>query len=193
MSTLRQPTFPPDPPPNAHTSPPRRPPSQRTPYPSVKRRGRERALPPPPPAPVVETDAEVDEAEWAAFEADIALTKQEASTTTTITNPPPSAVIYAAPTGPGAPTISPGLDQKAALVEDEAKLDREDAQNKLAEEFEEMESLESRVQRLKEQREALRVKALGAGGNRMEVTLNNEDEEDEEDDYEDEDWIHFSR
>lgn len=77
----------------------------------------------------------------------------------------------------------------------DAAFDREDAQNKLVEEFEEMESLESRVQKLKEQREALRAKAAETVGGRMDVTLNGVgDEVDEDDEEEDEDdWIHFSR
>ena len=103
---------------------------------------------------------------------------------------PSSAVISAAPTGPDGPTLTEDSEAR----EDEAALDREDAQNKLVEEFEEMETLESRVQKLKEQREALRAKAAESVGGRMDVTINARGEDEDEDEYEDEDdWIHFSR
>ncbi|RPB29532.1 hypothetical protein L211DRAFT_832240 [Terfezia boudieri ATCC MYA-4762] len=146
-------------------------------------------LPTPESDPPITTD--INEAEWAAFKAEIAEAEAtvSATTTTTITIPP-SAVISAAPTGRDG---RPSTEDSEAL-EDEATLDREDAQNKLVEEFEEMESLESRVQKLKEQREALRAKAAESAAGRMDITINRggddevEDEEDEEDD-----WIHFSR
>lgn len=147
----------------------------------------------PPPAPKGEppTTTDIDEDEWAAFEADIAETEVTVSATTNITTIPSSAVISAAPTGPGEPTTT----KDSEVREDEAALDREDAQNKLVEEFEEMESLESRVQKLKEQREVLRAKAAESVGGRMDVTINGgrEDDDEDEDEDEEDDWIHFSR
>ncbi|KAF8422631.1 hypothetical protein EV426DRAFT_643137 [Tirmania nivea] len=139
--------------------------------------------------PPITTD--IDENEWAAFEADIAET--EATISTTAITIPSSAVISAAPTGPDG-TLS---TEDSEAREDEVALDREDAQNKLVQEFEEMESLESRVQRLKEQREALRAKAAESVGERMDLTINrggeDEDEDEDEDVDEEEDWIHFSK
>ncbi|KAI5807438.1 hypothetical protein DFH27DRAFT_650947 [Peziza echinospora] len=157
----------------------------------------------------------VDEDEWAAFEADIAEVEESsvppATTTHTIAHtsilPPNSSgsVISAAPTGPGsgATNNNGNLDSVSdrAGRDEDAQLDREDAQNKLAEEFDEMEGLEGRVRRLKEQREALRVKARDVEMARMEVVGHGEggegeDEVDEDEDEDDEgvdDWIHFRR
>ena len=99
-------------------------------------------------------------------------------------------MISAAPTGPGGHVSVDNGD----LFEDEAAFDREDAQNKLVQEFEEMESLESRVQKLKEQREALRAKAVTTAKSRMEVIpIRSGDDDGEDYDDDDDDWIHLSR
>ena len=147
---------------------------------------RDRATAPPTTEPP-SISGDVNEEEWAAFEAEIAETEATIPATSII---PSSAVISAAPTGPGG-HVSVGNED---LFEDEAAFDREDAQNKLVQEFEEMESLESRVQKLKEQREALRAKAVSTAKSRMEVMPNRSGDDDAEDDEDDEDdWIHLSR
>ncbi|RYP10583.1 hypothetical protein DL764_000553 [Monosporascus ibericus] len=106
----------------------------------------------------------VDEAEWAAFEAEIA-----------------AADIPAAPTGPRAYDEAAAVISAPALTAEQAKSleeenerrrtqlldtaiadEREDAAASLLAEFEEMEELEDRVRRLKERREELRK--AGAGG-----------------------------
>ncbi|KAL9635599.1 MAG: hypothetical protein Q9164_003355 [Protoblastenia rupestris] len=106
----------------------------------------------------------IDEAEWAAFERDIA-------------TPPPSSPKAAAPSAlMAAATISAAPLSAAEIAarekeeervsgrerrEVELEAEKEDAARALEEEFDEMEGLEERVRRLREKREMLR---MGVGG-----------------------------
>lgn len=118
--------------------------------------------------------AEVDEDEWAAFQADVAETVGVVTSSVM--------VIEAAPTTNNH-AVAP---EEQDSIDDYTKGEEEDAKQKLIDEFEEMEGLEQRVLRLKERREALKNKAPAT---RMEVAKiepddqkGEEDEEDEEDD-----------
>lgn len=156
----------------------------------------------------------VDEAEWAAFEAEMSALDVPA---------PPAAAINGV-SAPGHPyadaTISaPALSaaQLAAKSEEEehgrrkhaleAEIadEREEATRALEEEFEDMEELENRVRRLKERREELRKEsvmnlrgaaALKAGTvegkeNLRNGELNEKDEEEDDDEDEVDDWDGF--
>lgn len=131
----------------------------------------------------------VDEDEWAAFEADIATAEAQAKAEN-------DAVI-------SAPAISAQELAKKTAEEDyatkkerqEAELegDKEDAARKMVEELEEMEGLEARVRKLREKREALRKKESLAPINTEPVRPSHVDipeEEDEDEDYDD-DWDNF--
>jgi zinc finger protein 830 len=137
-------------------------------------------------------DANVDEDEWAAFEADIAAAE----------------VVPAAMVGNGEGVISAPAMTAAELkakdaeednkrrrerLEAEAEGDKEDAARKLEEEFEEMESLEERVRRLREKREALRRKdpLVPAREVPVEKAEAMEDDEDDDDEEDDDDWDGF--
>ncbi|PHH68783.1 hypothetical protein CDD82_272 [Ophiocordyceps australis] len=142
--------------------------------------------------------AQVDEAEWAAFEAEMAAAEKK---------PRPAmgdATVISAP--PMTAEQSAALKQKAAEPKDtaQAKVDiedeREEARRALENEFDEMLDLEERVQRLRERRESLRRSALDktrdaatTNGKTTEVDGhdddNHDDEEDEdEDEDEEDDW-----
>ena len=141
-------------------------------------------------------DANVDENEWAAFEADIAAAEAKAEQV---------------PMGNGEGVISaPAITaaelrqreaeednkRKRERLEAEAEGDKEDAARKLEEEFEEMESLEERVRRLREKRETLRTKE-----SKLPLVIPPEadvkkagevdDDEDDDEDYDDEEWDGF--
>ncbi|KAG0633929.1 hypothetical protein HOY80DRAFT_575010 [Tuber brumale] len=103
---------------------------------------------------------DVDEDEWAAFQAEVAV---ESSSAAIPGVPPVATVITAAPT-----LNSAGGEQEQRIDDDYGKGEEEDAKQKLLDEFEEMESLEQRVLRLKERREALKSKHP-ITGTRMEV------------------------
>ncbi|CZR59911.1 uncharacterized protein PAC_09806 [Phialocephala subalpina] len=135
-------------------------------------------------------EPDVDEDEWAAFEADIATAEAQAQAEN-------DAVI-------SAPAISAQELAKKTAEEDytakkerqEAELegDKEDAARKMEEELEEMEGLEARVRKMREKREALRKKeSLAPISNEVvppaSVDIPEEDEEDDED-YDD-DWDNF--
>jgi zinc finger protein 830 len=138
------------------------------------------------------------EAEWAAFQADIADSPPHyiATDTAAIVN---AASISAPPTtfnfGEG---LSERHDEEARRGADE----KEEAQLRLLDEFEEMESLEARVSRLKARREALKVQRSstetdiggreGAGGISLELggrekPVSIQEDEDEDDGSDDED------
>lgn len=135
-------------------------------------------------------EPDVDEDEWAAFEADIATAEAQAQ----VEN---DAII-------SAPAISAQELAKKTAEEDytakkerqEAELegDKEDAARKMEEELQEMESLEARVKKMREKREALRKKEGLVPINsdvvppaRVEIP---EEDEDEDEDYDD-DWDNF--
>lgn len=122
------------------------------------------ALPPPSPDPVkaaappaqANSQPAIDEAEWAAFERDVA------------TPPPPGpfsnqSIISAAPIS--ASELAEQEEQKAkeegkAKPDTDMEHEKEDAARALEQEFDEMEELETRVKRLREKREELRRKTL---------------------------------
>lgn len=109
---------------------------------------------PPPPKPEAQTD--IDEAEWAAFERDVATPPPDLRPAPeVITN----AKIVAKPVT--AEELRMQAQETAAskreLREAEVEGEEEDATRALEDEFDEMEALEQRVRRLREQREALRM------------------------------------
>jgi hypothetical protein len=133
---------------------------------------------------------DVDEDEWAAFEADIAAA--EVPTTNyddgVISAPAMSAAELAAK--------EKEEDNKRKRERHEAELegDKEDAARKLEDEFEEMESLEQRVKRLREKREALRKKESVvelAPTTIPETNIDVEDDDDDDDEDDDDDWNGF--
>ena len=139
--------------------------------------------------PLKPTD--VDEDEWAAFEADIAVLKE----------PTAADAVISAPAMTAAEVEARSLEESNATRKErhEAELegDKEDAARKLEVEFEEMEGLEERVRRLREKREALRSKS---GTYQMHSTAipppgtgtGTSDVEDDEDDEDDDDgWDGF--
>ncbi|KAI2609661.1 uncharacterized protein GGS25DRAFT_485659 [Hypoxylon fragiforme] len=115
--------------------------------------------------------AAVDEAEWAAFEAEVVATPVTPTNTSTNTNPYTSDAIISAPALSTAQLAAKSREEenerrKHLLLDGEIADEREDATRALEAEFEEMEELESRVRRLKERREALRKGGKGRKGRR---------------------------
>ena len=104
------------------------------------------------------TEQSIDEAEWAAFERDVA-------------TPPPAlssvpsalmaqATISAAPVSAASLAAQEKAEERASgreRREAEVEAEKDDAARLLEEEFDEMESLEERVRRLREKREELRI------------------------------------
>ncbi|KAI1486506.1 hypothetical protein F5X96DRAFT_654693 [Biscogniauxia mediterranea] len=172
------------------------------------------------PASAAVQPSAVDEAEWAAFEAEMA-DEPEPQPQPSI----PAAAVYAQPSI-SAPALT--AEQLAAksqeeanerrkhLLEAEIADEREDATRALEAEFEEMEELEGRVRRLKERRDELLSRRGGANSGSNEVDMKTgdevatagkgsvsvgkenrgegeeeEDDEDDEDDEEEDDWDAF--
>ncbi|KAI0898881.1 hypothetical protein F4806DRAFT_316992 [Annulohypoxylon nitens] len=159
----------------------------------------------------------VDEAEWAAFEAEIATATAESEAPNPNPNPYDSATVISAPALTAAQLAAKSEEEenerRAHLLNAQIADEREDATLALEAEFAEMEELESRVRRLKERREELRKGSVAnlraaAGGDDSDVSMTkspansgggkeNErvgaiEEEDEEDDDDDEDdWDNF--
>lgn len=142
-----------------------------------------------------DANANVDEYEWAAFEADIAAAE---------VRPDPVSMsngggVISAPAMTAAELKARDAEEdnkrRRERLEAEAEGDKEDAARKLEEEFEEMESLEERVRRLREKREALRSKESAVTlvtPSEVDVEKANELEDDEDDDEEDDDdWDGF--
>ncbi|KAF4998337.1 hypothetical protein FGRMN_3217 [Fusarium graminum] len=141
------------------------------------------------------TEAAVDEAEWAAFEADIAATTAPYDEDAVISAPAMTAEETAAAEAQKEEEAEKRRAQADVDLEDE----KEEATRALEEEFEEMEELEARVRRLKEKREALRkhggsfsqetglenIKSHGKED--VETPAIEEKDEEDEDDDEDED------
>ena len=106
--------------------------------------------PSPPDAPTKATTT-IDEDEWAAFEAEVAPLAR------------PQAQDYADATISAAPVSAEELAAQQAATsqrsrrEQEADDEREESEQRLADEFDVMEEMEERIRRLKEKREALRV------------------------------------
>ncbi|KAL6913238.1 hypothetical protein ACHAPO_005176 [Fusarium lateritium] len=146
------------------------------------------------------TSASVDEAEWAAFEADIAATTAPYDEDAVISAPAMTTEEVAA-----AEALKEAeAEKQRAQVDADLEDEKEEATRALEEEFEEMEELEARVRRLKEKREALRKRggSFGQDGQPEKPTslgkenietpvIHEKDEEDEEDDDEDDDWDGF--
>ncbi|KAF7893637.1 uncharacterized protein EAF02_001175 [Botrytis sinoallii] len=143
-------------------------------------------------SPPPNKQANVDEDEWAAFEADIAA----ADVPTEVES---EAVIFAPAMTTAEVEARTAEEEKARRkekLEAEVEGDKEDASRKLQEEFEEMESLDQRVKRLREKREALRSKEKEAIATvpipTEESAANDVSEDDEDEDEDDEDdWDGF--
>ncbi|RPA84779.1 hypothetical protein BJ508DRAFT_412521 [Ascobolus immersus RN42] len=154
-------------------------------------------------APAVEGD--VDEDEWAAFEAEVVNApvvagiddeEEEGGDKTANGKPDYSSAIISA-----APVLNKDINasktvEEAQEVEGSTEVDElDDAREKLLEEFEEMESLEQRVLKLKEKREQLRhiattVTPMETDPPAGKKGEEEEDEEEESDDDDDEDdWM----
>jgi len=139
--------------------------------------------PAPPPEP------NVDEDEWAAFEADIAAAE-------TVPDMNVDAVISApAMTAKELETrsIEDANSRRKERAEAELEGDKEDATRKLEEEFEEMEGLEERVRKLREKREALRIKDAGKSVETAppQPEMIQEDAMEDDDEEDDDDWDGF--
>ncbi|KAI1307155.1 hypothetical protein F5Y03DRAFT_127276 [Xylaria venustula] len=162
--------------------------------------------------PTAQNSGAVDEAEWAAFEAEMSVldvpaapTSQNAYADATISAPALSAAQVAAK------SEEEEHERRKHAMDAEIADEREDATRALEAEFEEMEELEGRVRRLKERREELRKgsvlnlrgaattttlkKTADDGGDvdgKENVRANGLEEEEEDDDDEEEDeWDGF--
>lgn len=140
--------------------------------------------------------AKVDEDEWAAFEAEMAVAQApEAEVAVDAT--------ISAPAMTTAELLARSMEetnaQRRERQEAEMEGDREDVERKRVEELEEMEGLEERVRRLKEKREKLRVEgaaaAVAAPVSAAPKVEQEEDEDEEaeedEDEDDDDDWDGF--
>ncbi|KAI0104554.1 hypothetical protein F4814DRAFT_431030 [Daldinia grandis] len=151
----------------------------------------------------------VDEAEWAAFEAELAAEPaptsgpQDYSADATISAPAMTAAQLAAK------SQEEENERRKHFVDAQIADEREDATRALEAEFEEMEELEGRVRRLKERREQLRkggvanlrsaavnddvvmAKSPAYGKENINSSMPEEDEDEEDDDDEDDDWDAF--
>lgn len=104
--------------------------------------------PSPPTAPT--KAATIDEDEWAAFEAEVApLARLQAQDYA-------DATISAAPVSADELAAQQAASRRSTR-EEEANDEKEESEQRLAEEFDVMEEMEERIRRLKEKREALRV------------------------------------
>ncbi|KAJ4855679.1 hypothetical protein T069G_09047 [Trichoderma breve] len=100
---------------------------------------------------------QVDEDEWAAFEADIAATSaaQDYDDDAVISRPAMTAEEAAAAAKETEEDAVQNPESRKSKADAEIEDEREEATRALEDEFEEMQELEARVQRLKEKREAL--------------------------------------
>lgn len=141
--------------------------------------------------------AHVDEAEWAAFEADIAAASVPYDKDATISAPAMTTEEVAQAEAAKEEEAEKRRAQADVDLEDE----KEEATRALEDEFEEMEELEARVRRLKEKREALRKRGESVGqeaappkpaqGDKENLTTPMEEDEDEEDEEDEDDWDGF--
>jgi zinc finger protein 830 len=153
-----------------------------------------------------QTSGTVDEAEWAAFEEEIATLEAEAPAATSLVNGPSSNLyadaVIAAPAMTTAQLAAKSQEEenerRKHVADTEIADEREDATRALETEFEEMEELEGRVRRLKERREELRkesvinlrgaaalkgVSGTADGKENVRSDLDEDDEEDDEDEW----------
>ncbi|KAL2417954.1 hypothetical protein ABEF95_000284 [Exophiala dermatitidis] len=143
---------------------------------------------------------DVDEAEWAAFEAEVAPLAAAA---------PAQQPDYSSATIVAAPVTTAQMEAQAAEdkrrnLEAEAEAEKEDEERRLEDEFEVMEEMEERVRRLREKREALKHAAVAgndtgqghpeAASDKTSVDVPPQtasaqvEEEEDEDEVEDDDW-----
>ncbi|KAH8587133.1 hypothetical protein B0O99DRAFT_527307 [Bisporella sp. PMI_857] len=138
---------------------------------------------------------DVDDDEWAAFEADIA--KAEAAAKAY------EDAVISAPAMTTAELAAKDKEEeyqkRKERQEAELEGDKEDAARKLEEEFEEMESLEQRVRKLREKREALRkdgakqlvTPAVSVVEDNTAEAGDDENDNDDDDDDDDDEWDGF--
>ncbi|PNY25578.1 Zinc finger protein [Tolypocladium capitatum] len=146
--------------------------------------------------------AQVDEAEWEAFQADIAALGAPYDGDAVISAPAMTAEESAAA---AAATEAQAQGSRKPQVDVDIEYEREEATRAMEDEFEEMQELEGRVKRLKEKREALRKRGESHGQESLEkppqglgkenvkeaaVADGDADDDDEEDEDED-DWDGF--
>jgi zinc finger protein 830 len=134
---------------------------------------------------ILQSEGQVDEHEWAAFESDIANAEAQVQAA--------NDAVISAPAMSTAELAKKSAEEDYALNkkrhEAELEGDREDAARKMEEELEEMESLEARVRRLREKREELRRRGSNMSSGRPLVQASVVDTFDEEDDdEEDDEW-----
>lgn len=151
---------------------------------------------------------DVDEAEWAAFERDVATPPPEAqaqANARSALNAPASIEAQPLSAAELAAQATQEESNQRGKKDIEADEEREEAAIRLEEEFEEMEGLEERVRRLRERREMLRRGSKGEDAaliteaaekseatvvEEKEVEAKSEDEdEDADEDEDDEDWM----
>jgi hypothetical protein len=146
--------------------------------------------------PVMATNATVDEDEWAAFEREVATPPPSPPRQTALEAIRSKADISSAPLTSAEleERRKEELKQERIRREEDDQAEKEEASNRLAEEFEEMEALEERVRKLKEMREKLRQAQPQQEGEISEqispdeqTTNGYEDEEDSEDELDDDD------
>lgn len=117
------------------------------------------------PAPLNPTARDdIDEGEWAAFEAELVHGAPPIATAAPANGQYSHAVIEAAPMSAdevAAQSAAEEREKRKALADMRLEDEKEDATRALETEFEEMEELEARVKRLKDRREALRVPSAG--------------------------------
>jgi hypothetical protein len=142
--------------------------------------------------PDIPTRPEVNEDEWAAFEADIAAAEVPQTSGDAVISAP---AMTAAEIAQKATEESNA--QKRERQQAEMEDEKEDAARKLEEQLEEMESLEQRVRRLREKREELRKKESRVDLNPAQESsipqadLEAQAEDSEEDEDEDDEWDGF--
>lgn len=134
------------------------------------------------PTPPQQNVPQVNEHEWAAFEADIAAAEIPAAEDAIISAPAMSAAQLAAQ------SMEETKTQRKERQEAELEGDKEDAARKMEDELDEMQGLEQRVRKMREKREALRAKEsmveLKAVATKPQLLDEEEDEdEDEGDDF----------
>ncbi|KAI3333786.1 hypothetical protein F4824DRAFT_470861 [Ustulina deusta] len=160
--------------------------------------------------PATQASGAVDEAEWAAFEAEMSVLDAPAPTTSANATSAPGQ-FYADATI-SAPALSAAQvaakseeeehERRKRAMEAEMADEREDATRALEAEFEEMEELEGRVRRLKERREELRKESVmnlrgiatrkaGAADGKENARNDDLDEDDEEAEDEEDEWDGF--
>ena len=115
----------------------------------------------PQPSPTQPPQQAIDEAEWAAFERDVATSSPPPPATGSTSAFTAQATISAAPISAAELAKQDREEERATdrePSEAELEAEKEDAARALEEEFDEMEGLEERVRRLREKREELRLR-----------------------------------